>query len=178
MKRSKKTILIVDDNQQNVQYLGTLLIEAGYNLSISQDATQTFIILENLIPDLIILDIMLPGINGYEICTRIKQDVRFKNTPILFNSSLFSIEDKVKAFEAGAVDFIVKPYFPQEIIKRIEVHLKAIHPQKQQESTLTNLIEQFLLDIKIPLSASPESKESIKLKLVLEELSQLVSPLP
>ncbi len=96
------------------------------------------------IPDLILLDIKMPGIDGYELCALIKKEKELKDIPIIFISALDNIEDKVKAFEEGGVDYITKPFEPKEILARVKTQLDIY----ESKLTIANLLEQQDLFVK------------------------------
>jgi DNA-binding response OmpR family regulator len=116
-------ILIVDDNISNLQVLGALLSRKGYEIAVATDAEKALEFLENDYPDLILLDIMMPGIDGYELCIKIKAIEELNEIPILFLTALTDPDDIVKGFEAGAVDYISKPFNNAELLARIKTHI-------------------------------------------------------
>jgi len=124
-------ILIIDDTPDNLRFLSDLLTRAGYairkviNGELGIEAAR----LEP--PDLILLDIMMPGINGYEVCERLKTSDRTHDIPVIFLSALDEELDKVQAFQIGAVDYITKPFQVVEVLARIETHLKMSRLQNQ-----------------------------------------------
>lgn len=124
-------ILIVDDNPENLRTLKALLednqfeVYAAINGQLAIDAAQ------EIQPELILLDIMMPGINGYEVCRTIKSNKATTNIPVLFISALDESMDKVKGFKYGAVDFITKPFFADEVIARINTHITLFKTQKK-----------------------------------------------
>jgi len=123
-KNEKNIILIVDDIPENVQILGSILKNQGYSFAFAESGQETFEILKKIIPDLILLDIMLPDIDGFEICEAIKENEQTKDIPIIFLSAKTQMEDKVKAFSLGAVDYITKPYEALEVIARVQTHIR------------------------------------------------------
>ncbi len=129
----QQTILIVEDSPVNQELLSRILIKTHYRVLIAGSGDETFELLESVLPDLIVLDIMLPGMDGYEICRHLKKDVRMKDVPVIFISSLDTTEDKVGAFEAGGVDYITKPFHPGEVLARIHTHLQICHLQHKLE---------------------------------------------
>jgi len=122
--RSKESILIVDDTPANLQLLAVMLSEQGYKVRIAQDGTIALLSVESSLPDLILLDIMMPEINGYEVCSKLKASSLTKDIPIIFISALSEVFDKVKAFEVGGVDYITKPFQAQEVLARVEHQLQ------------------------------------------------------
>jgi PAS domain S-box-containing protein len=122
--QSKESILIVDDTPANLQLLAVMLSEQGYKVRMAQDGTMALLSVESSLPDLILLDIMMPEINGYEVCSKLKASSLTKDIPIIFISALSEVFDKVKAFEVGGVDYITKPFQAQEVLARVEHQLQ------------------------------------------------------
>ena len=125
-------ILIVDDLLENLRLLSTLLVEEGYDVRRAPDGEMAISNVPRFRPDLILLDIMMPEMNGYEVCTALKSDARTRDIPIIFLSALDLTFDKVKAFELGAVDYINKPFHPAEVLARVRNQLRV----RQQEMRL------------------------------------------
>ncbi|MGB3294741.1 MAG: response regulator [Phormidesmis sp.] len=129
-------ILVVDDLLENLRLLATLLMEAGYEVRRSPDGALALRNVPRFQPDLILLDIMMPDMDGYEVCRRLKADAQTKDIPVIFLSALDLTFDKVKAFEVGAVDYIHKPFHPAEVMARVKNQLKvrqqAVQLQAQQ----------------------------------------------
>ncbi|MBW2581025.1 MAG: response regulator, partial [Deltaproteobacteria bacterium] len=103
-------ILLVDDNPTNLQVLFQTLEGRGYNLLVAKDGETALTIVKKALPELILLDIMMPGIDGYEVCRRLKNDPATKEIPIIFLSALSETKDKVRGLDLGAVDYISKPF--------------------------------------------------------------------
>lgn len=116
-------VLIVDDNPNNIQVLATIMAECGYDLGIAQSAHEVYQFLEANSPELILLDVEMPDIDGYEVCTTIKADPRYQEIPIIFLTVKSEMEDIVKGFELGAVDYITKPFNRKELISRVRTHI-------------------------------------------------------
>lgn len=116
-------ILIVDDNISNLQVLGALLSQKGYEIAVATDAVKALEFLENDSPDLILLDIMMPGTDGYELCQKIKSIEKLNEIPVLFLTALTDPDDIVKGFDSGAVDYISKPFNNAELLARIKTHI-------------------------------------------------------
>ena len=125
----KYTILIVDDKLENLQYLNKVLKDEDYDIRATPDAIMALDAAKINPPDLILLDIKMPNIDGYELCRLIKKENNLKEIPIIFISALDSIDDKIKAFEQGGIDYITKPFEPKEIKARIKTQLQ-IHESK------------------------------------------------
>ncbi len=117
-------ILVVDDTAANLRLLTELLIEHGYKVYPSSDGELALEFVRTTLPDLILMDIRLPGIDGYEVCRRLKADGQTHDIPVIFISGLKDEPDKVKGFQSGAVDYITKPFQSEEVLARIRTHLR------------------------------------------------------
>ena len=135
---SKESILIVDDTPANLQLLAQMLSEQGYKVRMAQDGTMALLSVESSPPDLILLDIMMPELNGYEVCSKLKASSFTKDIPIIFISALNEVFDKVKAFEVGGVDYITKPFQAQEVLARVEhqLHIRRLTQQLLEQNAL------------------------------------------
>ena len=133
--RSK--ILVVDDLLENLRLLSTLLLEEGYEVRRAPDGAMALSNVPRFAPDLILLDIMMPEIDGYEVCTQLKANAQTRDIPVIFLSALDLTFDKVKAFEVGAADYINKPFHPAEVLARVKNQLRirqqSIRLQTQYE---------------------------------------------
>ncbi len=116
-------ILIVDDNPENLGVLFDYLSELGITPLVAQSGQDAIELLEEKMPDIILLDILMPGLDGFETCKRLKANNKTEDIPIIFMTALSEITDKVRGFEAGAVDYITKPFQLEEILARIRAHL-------------------------------------------------------
>lgn len=133
-KNSERSIiLIVDDNQTNLDVLFELLRNYGFKVLVAQDGESAIEQTEYIQPDLILLDIMMPGIDGFETCRRWKANPQTRDIPIVFMTALSDTIDKVKGFQTGAVDYITKPFQHDEVLSRIETHLTIRNLQKKLE---------------------------------------------
>lgn len=117
-------ILIVDDVQKNLQVIGTILETEGYEIAVAGNGFEALEIVKNDIPDLILLDITMPDMDGYEVCKRLKSDPATKNVPIVFLTARTETEDIVKGFEIGGVDYVTKPFKKEELLSRIHTHIE------------------------------------------------------
>lgn len=118
------TILVIDDNPTNLQVLYKALSDRGYDVLVEMDGKSGIELVKNSPPDLILLDVMMPGIDGFETCRRLQADPLTKEIPIIFMTALSDTVDKVKGLSLGAVDYISKPFQQEEVLARIKVHLK------------------------------------------------------
>jgi DNA-binding response OmpR family regulator len=129
-------ILIVDDTLKNIQVLGTILKEANYQINVAQDGQQALASVEKVVPDLILLDIMMPVMDGFETCTHLKANPATADIPIVFLTAKTEAEDIVKGFELGAVDYVTKPFNAAELFVRVESHLTRRRLQREVEQQL------------------------------------------
>ncbi|MBF0118592.1 MAG: response regulator [Desulfobacterales bacterium] len=126
-------ILIVDDTLQNLQLLTEILTQTGYSVTGAPDGPTALMISMNEPPDLILLDIRMPEMDGYEVCQRLKSDIKTKNIPIIFLSALDELNNKIKGFSLGGADYITKPFQNEEVIARVNTHISFRKMQKQIE---------------------------------------------
>lgn len=138
---SNKTILIVDDSKLNIKVLSDILKEKSYRIALARSGKMALEFVEMKKPDLILLDIMMPEIDGFEVCRRLKSNPETKGIPIIFISGLDKSKDIVKGFKAGAVDYIVKPFQKEVVLARVDTHLKLSETQKKLKKTNDELKE-------------------------------------
>lgn len=142
-------ILIVDDKELNRRLLQKHLENAGFTKMVqASNGEEALEIARQELPDLILLDIMMPGMDGYEVCSHLKSDEYLKSTPVIFLSALDETEDKVKAFDQGGVDYIVKPFAFKEVQARVRNHLQIYYLQKDLEKTNYRL-EQIVHELEV-----------------------------
>ncbi|MBE9092941.1 response regulator [Tychonema sp. LEGE 07203] len=135
-------ILVVDDTPANLRLLAGILNGNGYKVRPVPSGELALSAAKGMPPDLILLDIMMPEMNGYEVCEKIKADERTRDIPVIFISAINDVLDKVKAFAVGGVDYITKPFQMEEVLVRVETHLAMCHlrkklQQKNDELTVT-----------------------------------------
>ena len=118
-------ILIVDDNRPFVLAISESLHFRGYHVTSASDGSSALTLVESEVPDLILLDIEMPGMDGLHFCTALRQNPRFRSIPVIFMSVRSDLTDKLAAYEAGADDYMVKPFEPRELALRIEALLRA-----------------------------------------------------
>ena len=133
---TKTKILVIDDEQLNVQLLDGIL-STEYDVIKASSGIDALIKLEKTLPDLILLDIMMPNMNGYAFCRQIKSDIKTKSIPVLIITALNEVEDKMKAIESGADDFLSKPVDLSELSARVKSLLTAMK-QSNIDSTSSN----------------------------------------
>ena len=142
---AKGTILIVDDLPINLKLLSELLEENGYTIIGAVDGHSAITMVKSQPIDLILLDIMLPDISGYEVCKQIKSDDHLCEIPIMFISALNEMFDKVHAFSLGGVDYITKPFQPEEVLARVQSHIRLFHLQQSLEHQNKRLHHEIVL---------------------------------
>lgn len=135
----KTTILVVDDSPANLRVFLDQLSRAGFRILVAPSGQRALQQLEYITPDLILLDVVMPGLDGFETCTRLKADRTTKDIPVIFMTALTDTLDKVKGFEVGGVDYITKPLEYEEAIARIKTHLTLRRLQQQLEEQNTQL---------------------------------------
>ena len=133
MESSHTNILIVDDVEDNLEILGDLLTFDGYHVQTARSGEEALKLVQESYPDLILLDILMPGIDGFEVCTRLKADENTKDIPVIFVSSMTDIDSKVQGFKVGGVDYINKPFQHAEILVRVNTHVTMLRLRKHLE---------------------------------------------
>ncbi|AFY49481.1 diguanylate cyclase (GGDEF) domain-containing protein [Nostoc sp. PCC 7524] len=141
LEQYKTDILIIDDMVDNLRVLSSILSRAGYNVRKALDWQMAWTACQTLLPDLILLDIMMPEIDGYEVCQRFKAWDLTANIPIIFISALDDVFDKVKAFKIGAVDYISKPFELEEVLVRVQNQI-TLRTAQLEIITLNSQLEQ------------------------------------
>ena len=137
------TILLVDDEPANLQVLMETLGGTECKRLIAKNGETALSIARKVIPELILLDIMMPGMDGFEVCRQLKSDPTTADIPVIFLSALSSTQDKVQGFALGAVDYVTKPFQPEEVIARVTTHL-TIHRLNREIQQRKELLEQEL----------------------------------
>ena len=132
------TILLIDDNKDTRTPLVTVLEEAEYKVTLGCCAEEAMKLLRSLMPDLILLDVMMSGMNGFSFCRKLKKDPRYQDIPVIFLTSLAQQTDIVKGFDAGAQDFIIKPFNQQELLARVRTHIH-LHDTLLENKRLSRL---------------------------------------
>ncbi|MCC5664090.1 hybrid sensor histidine kinase/response regulator [Nostoc sp. CHAB 5784] len=146
---SRGIVLVVDDNPANLQVLSSFLDQSSFEVWAARSGEKALQRLENDdLPDLILLDVMMPGIDGFETCKQLKSNPRVQDIPVIFMTALSGTADKIKGLQLGAVDYITKPFQHEEVLVRIENHLKLrkltktlIAKNAELEQTQTQLIQ-------------------------------------
>ena len=135
---TRKKILVIDDNEANVELLEAYLTAYGYDVITAHDGTSGLEKTYAEIPDLLLLDIMMPGLNGYEVCERLKKDVKTRFIPIVMITALTEMDDKIKGLDVGADDFLSKPFNKLELMARVRslLRLKSLHDELESSEDI------------------------------------------
>lgn len=134
-------ILVVDDEAQNRELVEAMLLPGGYEVYLAEDGEEALAAAQEKKPDLLILDLMMPGLSGFEVCARLKTDPKTGGIPVLFVTALSQIGDKERALAAGGDDFLTKPFQRAELLARVEALLKVRHLNRDLERALAYLYE-------------------------------------
>jgi sigma-B regulation protein RsbU (phosphoserine phosphatase) len=148
-------LLLVDDMPANLRLLSQMLSERGYRVRAVTSGSRALAAAGAAPPDLILLDIKMPQLDGYEVCKRLKEEPQTRDIPIIFLSALDQTEDKVKAFAAGGVDYITKPFQMEEVLARVQTHLALRALQKQLQDANRRFAEELDLAGRIQASFLP-----------------------
>lgn len=133
------SVLIVDDSAENLKFLANILSKNGYEPVISRSGKQALEFLKSESPDLILLDIMMPELDGYEVCKLLKKDPLTGEIPIIFLTAKTDTDSLVKGFDAGGVDYIVKPFKTEELLARVRTHIE-LKKAKEKIKTLEGIL--------------------------------------
>lgn len=139
-------ILIVDDVPQNLKVVGSMLDEVGYSATFATSGKQALERIYNTKPDLILLDLMMPDMDGLQVCKTLKADPDYQEIPIIFLTASHEQDHLVNAFELGACDYITKPFKKQELLARVKTHLTLKHTTDELKKTLVELDRLARLD--------------------------------
>lgn len=173
--QQKQTILVVDDSPENITVLGALLrIDYTVRVATNGDKALSIVGSDNP-PDLILLDVMMPGMDGYEVCRRIKADLRTQNIPVIFITAKNSEEDEVRGFALGAVDYVTKPFSPVVIKARVRTHMELKRYRDFLVNTsycdgLTAIANRRRFDEYYTTVWNLSSRESLSLSLIMIDL--------
>lgn len=178
-------ILIVDDNPTNLSVLSQALKQFGLKIRMAMDGASAIKIVQQQPPELILLDVQMPGMDGFETCSRLKADPSINNIPIIFTTALADIDSKVKGLSLGAVDYITKPFEEQEVLARVKIHLqmrqmtKMLQRKNVQLQQGNEILEQRVQERTAELSQALQELQQSHLHLVQSEkmsaLGQLVA---
>jgi len=139
----RPTILIVDDNLVNLKILSGLLAQADYHVLKAHSGLEALTQTRQIAPDIILLDIMMPGMGGFELCRQLRAQKITQDIPIIFLSALSDIRTKIEGLELGAVDYITKPFHPAEVLSRVERHLTLLQLQRELKARNAELTKEI-----------------------------------
>jgi DNA-binding NarL/FixJ family response regulator len=165
-----KTVMVVDDIPANVDVVLGLLHESGCRVLVADSGFRGIEQLELELPDLILLDLMMPGMDGIETCLRIKAREEWKHIPVVMMTAADELSKKLAAFEAGAVDFLTKPIQPEEVLARVRTHLHIRELQAQLETMNRNLTQknqELAEEIELRLDAEKQLETSLEQSLMI-----------
>jgi sigma-B regulation protein RsbU (phosphoserine phosphatase) len=157
----KADILIVDDTPANLRLLSQMLAEHGYQVRPVPDGPLALAATRAEPPDLILLDIRMPEMDGYQVCEHLKADAQTRDIPIIFISALDATQDKVRAFTAGGVDYVTKPFQFEEVLARVETHLALRKLQKQLQDANKKMAQELALAGEVQTSFLPRELPDI-----------------
>jgi len=153
---TKTRVLVVDDITRNLQIVGTMLRNAGYEVMPTTSGAQALERVRVQLPDLILLDLMMPEMDGLQVCQRLKADTLTQQIPVIFLTASNEMEHLVKGFEAGAVDYVTKPFNPPELLARVRTHVE-LKQARQRLREMNNEKNEFMgivaHDLRSPLTA-------------------------
>ena len=172
-KNDSATILIIDDTPSNLGMVVNLLEGRGYRVAIAQDGEEGLQRAQLLQPDLILLDVMMPGADGFEICGRLKALEATRDIPVMFMTALASTEHKIKGFAAGGVDYLTKPLQVDEVMARVDTHIK-LHTAQQRlvEQNAQLQAYQEELELRVAERTAELSVANLQLRVEVEERKQ------
>jgi len=163
------SVLVVDDTIENLRILANMLGEQGYDVRPVTNGRQALLAVEHDPPDLILLDINMPEMDGYDVCRRLKASAHSKDVPVIFLTALTETADKMKAFEAGGVDYITKPFHFEEVLARVKAHVALQRARVELQDSYTrlreletlrdDLVHMIVHDMRSPLTALEVSLE-------------------
>jgi DNA-binding NarL/FixJ family response regulator len=165
-----KTVMVVDDVPANVDVVLGFLHESGYRVLVADSGVRGIEQLELELPDLILLDLMMPGMDGIETCLQIKARDAWKHIPIVMMTAADELSKKLAAFEAGAVDFLTKPIQPEEVLARVQTHLHIRELQAQLETvnrSLQHKNQELAEEIELRLDAEKQLEASLEQALLI-----------
>ncbi len=192
MEIASKLILIVDDNVHNLQVLGNILQTEGYKIAVAERGEEALAFIKRKVPNLILLDIVMPGLDGIEVCQRLKGEEATRDVPIIFISVHKDTSEKMKAFQAGGVDYITKPFQREEVLARVSVHIQLQHIREELKRTNQELerrirertrklmesnqkLEEMNIALKVLLEKKEESKD-VFIKNLVFNVRQMIEP--
>jgi len=136
---NKQLVLIVDDETTNLQALGTILQDEECQFAFATSGWQALSIIYEVHPDLILLDVVMPGLNGFEVCKILKDSPEVKDIPVIFLTAKTALKDIIEGFSLGAVDYVIKPFNSVELLARVHTHLELKKARDEQKKLIDEL---------------------------------------
>ena len=164
---AQRSILVVDDTAANIGFLLDTLSKAGYRVRVAPDGESALEQLQYSPPDLVLLDVMMPGLDGFETCRRLRQLPKLEKIPVIFMTALSDAQDKVRAFAAGADDYVTKPFQYEEVLARVRLHLTR-RELECQLAYLNRDLEARVVARTAELKSALEEVEALKSRLQQE----------
>ena len=161
METKPDDILIVDDTPANLKLLSQILTTAGYHIRVASNGTHALASVEMALPDLILLDVKMPGLNGYEVCAKLKTNARTAEIPVIFISALDDLQDKLQGFHAGGLDYITKPFQLEEVLARVKTHLELRNIQQKLRTANARMAHELNLAALMQANFIPQKMPQI-----------------
>jgi DNA-binding response OmpR family regulator/DNA-binding CsgD family transcriptional regulator len=144
--KSRETVLIVDDSVESLNFLTDALEDAGFTVLVALNGLAAMALVDRVAPDIVLMDAVMPGIDGFETCRRLKASASYVDLPVIFMTGLSETEDIIRGFQAGGVDYVTKPVIPDELLPRIQRHLATAHSVRSARTAL-DLTGRFLIAV-------------------------------
>ncbi len=176
-EKTETSILIVDDVPINLQVLVNILREKSYKISVATSGEKALEMVERFLPDLILLDVMMPEMDGFEVCQKLKEDEKTRDIPVIFLTAKTEKEDIIKGFGLGAVDYVTKPFNKAELLARVDTHLLLRRSQKEiiyleQKNAVLAMAITVNHEINQPLTALKGYFELFQRQMPAEDLTE------
>ena len=178
--KKRDIALVVDDSPETLRLLTDALDGAGMTVMVAMDGAAAMRIVDQITPDIVLLDAVMPGIDGFETCRRLKRDAGLSNVPVIFMTGLAETEHIVRGLEAGGVDYVTKPIVIEEMLARIRVHLANARLTQSARAAL-DVSGRFLLAVNLTgtiMWATPQAQKLLSANLAASPNDELVLPEP
>ncbi|MCB0064568.1 MAG: hybrid sensor histidine kinase/response regulator, partial [Caldilineaceae bacterium] len=179
----RQSILIIDELQEDLQLLGTLLEREGYRVHPMRDGMRALIMAQTELPDLILLDVKMPEIDGLELCRRLKANAHTRDIPVIFLSAVANSTDKIRSFQAGAVDYVTKPIAEAELLARVNTHLTlrsllVNEMEMERHRALAQMVAGVAHELNTPLGIAHTAADMIIKRLHSSQLASALTQDP